>query len=36
MKIIQKQSRTDIDKSVSELVTDAKFDCNTGIDSFYI
>lgn len=27
-------SRTDIDKSVSELVTDAKFDYNTGIDSF--
>lgn len=27
-------SRTDIDKSVSELVTDAKFNYNTGIDSF--
>lgn len=27
-------SRTDIDKSISELVTDAKFDYNTGIDSF--
>lgn len=26
--------RTDIDKSVSELVTDAKFEYNTGIDSF--
>ena len=29
-----KTSRTDIDKSVSELVTDTKFDYNTGIDSF--
>ena len=27
-------SRTDIDKSVEELVTDAEFDYNTGIDSF--
>ena len=27
-------SKTDIDKSVSELVTDAKFSYNTGIDSF--